>query len=111
MELKISITGKSGSERLVSIIQLGIITALENEIMSIEEAEGYLFNPFTAEKLEKYGFNKEVIDIIRDGCELEDIESLVPDKLLTNISKLKEQIQNNISTLPKDEQQIEKIIK
>lgn len=111
MELEVSINGKSESERLVSIIQLGIVTALENKIMSIEEAEGYLFNPFTVEKLEKYGFNKEVIDVIRDGCELEDIESLVPDKLLTNINKLKEQILNNISILPKIEQQIEKIIK
>jgi len=111
MILNVSITGKIESERLISIIQLGILTALESEIISIEDAEGYLFNPFTVEKLEKYGLNERVIDVLREGCELEDIQSLIPERLLTNIVRLKEQILNNMSTLPKTELPIEKIVK
>lgn len=54
MELKISISGKKERERLISIILLGLVSAIEKEIICIEEAEGYLFNPFTVDKLEKY---------------------------------------------------------
>lgn len=73
MEINISISGKSESEGLVSIIQLGLLSALEKRIISIEEAEGYLFNPRTVSKLEMYGLSDEVIDVIGEGCELEDI--------------------------------------
>lgn len=111
MELIINIIGKQESERLLSIIQLGLVSALENEIITIEEAEGYLFNPFTVEKLQKYGFSEEVIDIIREGCELEDIQSLVPEKLLSNIFRLKEQIVKNISSIPNPTLPTERLIK
>ncbi|MFS1512964.1 DUF3969 family protein [Chengkuizengella sp. SCS-71B] len=77
MEIKIEISENNENNRLVSVIQLGLITALQKDIISIEEAEGYLFNPFTVEKLEKYVFSMEVIAIIREGCELEDIQSLL----------------------------------
>ncbi|UNL86378.1 DUF3969 family protein [Priestia koreensis] len=111
MELNISISGKEESERLVSIIQLGLLSVLEKEIISIEEAEGYLFNPFTVSKLERYGLSKEVIDIIKEGCELEDIQSLMPEKLLSNIIRLKEQILSNIAVMPSPVLPTEKIIK
>ncbi|OED05369.1 DUF3969 family protein [Bacillus cereus] len=110
MELMISISGKQESERLVSIIQLGLVSALE-EIISIEEAEGYLFNPYTVEKLEMYGFSEDVIEIIREGCELEDIKSLVPEKLSENISMLKTKILNNLSSIQNPVLPREKIIK
>ncbi|WP_146552564.1 MULTISPECIES: DUF3969 family protein [Rummeliibacillus] len=111
MEINISISGKSESERLVSIIQLGLLSALEKQIISIEEAEGYLFNPLTVSKLEMSGLSEEVIDIIREGCELEDIQSLMPEKLLPNIIRLKEQILSNITTIQSPEPPTEKIIK
>lgn len=111
MELKISISGTQESERLVSIIQLGLVLALEEEVISIEEAEGYLFNPFTVEKLEMYGFDGEVVEIIREGCELEDIKSLVPEKLLINLNRLKTKILNNISSIESPKLPVEKLIK
>ena len=33
--------------------------------------------------------NKDIIDIIEECCELEDIESLIPEKLNQNINSLK----------------------
>ena len=111
MELNINISGKNKGEKLVSIIQLGLLFALEKQIISIEEAEGYLFNPYTVNKLEMYGLREEVIDIIREGCELEDIQSLIPEKLLLNIIRLKEQTLANIAAIQSTEQPTEKIIK
>lgn len=111
MNINISISGKSESERLISIIQLGLLSALEKQIISIEEAEGYLFSPYTAQKLEMYGLSKQVIDIVWEGCELEDIQSLLPEKLLPVITRIKEQVLSNISTIPNSELPKEKIIK
>ena len=37
------------------------------------------------EVLKKENFNIDIIDILERGCELEDIESLLPDKLMENI--------------------------
>ncbi|MGD6816631.1 hypothetical protein ACQCVE_06060 [Metabacillus sp. 113a] len=48
---------------------------------------------------------------LMDGCELEDIQSLMPEKLLPNIIRLKEQILSNISTIQSPEPPTEKIIK
>lgn len=111
MELKVSISGKQESERLLSIIQLGLVSALEKEIISIEEAEGYLFSPYTVEKLEKIGLSENIIEVIRKGCELEDIESLIPDQLLPTIISLKEEILSNMSASQRPSLPTEKIIK
>lgn len=69
-----------------------------------------LFNPYTAERLKKYGLRKEVIDIIWEGCELEDIESLIPERLFPKIAELKEKVVRNISRIQRPELPTEKII-
>ena len=40
--------------------------------------------------MEKKGINKKIIDLIHEGCELEDVESLCPDKLDNVIEDLKQ---------------------
>lgn len=110
MKLNISISGKNESERLISIIELGLLSAIEKQLISIEEAEGYLFNPLTVSKLEAYGLDEKVIEIIREGCELEDIQSLVPEKMSSNIKRLKEKVVRNITSIESPELPMEKIV-
>lgn len=111
MQLNINIDGRKDTERILSIIQLGMITALENKVITIEEIEGYLFSPFTIERLEKYGLDDNVVDIIKDGCELEDVESLAPENLAIEINNLKEKILKNIHIIEKPELPTQRIIK
>ncbi|MCQ4087555.1 DUF3969 family protein [Saccharibacillus sp. JS10] len=99
------------NQKLVSIIQLGFLTALEKEVITIEEAEAYLFSPFTSEKLKAYGFSESVINIILEGCELEDVESLLPNRLQANIVRIKEEILKNITSFSTVKENIEKVIK
>lgn len=110
MDLKISVSGKEESELLISILQLGLFYALEKGVISIEEAEGYLFSPATASQLEQDGLSEAVLALIWEGCELEDVESLIPRKLLTNIIRLKEQVLTNIATIPSPTRPTLKII-
>ncbi|MGA8942865.1 MAG: DUF3969 family protein [Thermoactinomyces sp.] len=111
MELKILVEGKEEIQHFLSIVQLGILEALEEKIMTIEEAEGYLFNPYSVEKLEELGIDQRVIDIVSHGCELEDVQSLIPDKLFTTIKKLKEETSRNLQVLPKPSLPVNKLIK
>lgn len=111
MELKISMSGKQESDKIISLIQIGLLSALENEILSIEDAEGYLFNPYTIDKLEMHGVSKEFIDVIREGRELEDVQSLIPERLLANIIRLKELALNNFLALQKSTLPTEKLVK
>jgi RNA binding exosome subunit len=110
VKLNISISGKNESERLISIIELGLLSAIENQLISIEEAEGYLFNPLTVSKLEACGLDEKVIEIIKEGCELEDIQSLVPEKMSSNIKRLKEKVVRNITSIESPELPTEKIV-
>lgn len=111
MEINISIKGKNEFERIITIFQLGILTALECKLINIEESEAYLFNPYTLDMLKRNNINSNVIDITHLGSELEDIESLLPHKLQDNILELKKETINNFKQLKQPNLPIEKIIK
>ncbi len=76
-------------EKLLLINILGVLEALKNKKITIDESEKIIFTPYTFITLKKKGVNKKIIDIIQEGCELEDVESLCPDKLDTVIENLK----------------------
>jgi Protein of unknown function (DUF3969) len=81
--------GKIEIERLLAILNLGICIAIENEVMSLEEAEFYLYSPYTLEQLQKMEVSQQLIDIIHLGTELEDIKTLLPEELNTSLSEIK----------------------
>lgn len=100
MELKLSVNEKNEAERLVLISAIGLLESLENGIVTIEDCENYLFNPYSVSVLEGKKLDTEVIEIIELGCELEDVQSLVPDKLQDEIKGLKEQAKERLKNIP-----------
>lgn len=88
-EMMIKIADKREIEHLISILNLGLCVAIENGVLNIEEAEAYLYSPYTMEQLEKLDVAQELIDIIHLGTELEDLESLLPEKLSSGIEEIK----------------------
>lgn len=111
MEFKFGSGEKNQVERITNILLIGLLTGLEKGSISIEEAEGYLFNPYSVERLEKYNTSSEIIEIIKLGCELEDIESLLPEKLQENIRLLKERAVLLLESIPRPQLPTEKLIK
>jgi hypothetical protein len=89
VEMIVKLEEKPDIERFVSIVNLGICTALENGVLTIEEAETYLYSPYTMEQLEKLDVAQELIDIVHLGTELEDIKSLIPEKLNESLEEIK----------------------
>jgi hypothetical protein len=75
-------------QELIKII--GVLDSLKSDALTIEDANRLLFAPKEVKRLESEGCSKLIIDLVWECCELENIQSLIPDKLESNIIKLKE---------------------
>lgn len=89
--LTIKVDGKREIELLISIINLGIYLALKEGLIGIEDAERYLYSPYTMSQLERLNIRQELIDIIHLGTELEDVQSLLPEKLGDSLEEIKQE--------------------
>ncbi|MDO4477347.1 MAG: DUF3969 family protein [Clostridia bacterium] len=76
-------------EKKVLIKIIGILESLSYNAITIPEGEKYIFSPKFSKRLIDMNCNKNIIDIVEECCELEDIESLIPEKLDQNINSLK----------------------
>lgn len=101
MELNISINTKYDIERFILITNIGIMTAIKEGNISIDDAEDYLYSPYSAEKLKNLGINKDVIKMVKLGCRLKDIESLLPDKLSNSIDEIRKSSIELLHLMPK----------
>ena len=79
-------------EIVVLMVALGTIDAIKNNLISINEAEKIIFSPYSKKVLNNAGCNTEIIRIIESACELEDIKSLIPEKLDQSIDEIKSMI-------------------
>ena len=75
-------------EKMVLINLIGVFEALKRGCLSIDEAEKILFSPRIVAKLRMKGCDEKILDILERGCELEDIVSLIPYKILKTINEL-----------------------
>ncbi|MDC9590371.1 MULTISPECIES: DUF3969 family protein [Xenorhabdus] len=83
--------------KFVSFVILGVLYSLDKELISIEEAEGFIFMPYIAKLLKKTKVSDALsdvdalVEIIETGCQLEDIESIRPAFLSESINALIEE--------------------
>ena len=98
-KLVISEEGVGGIERLILTINIGLLTLLEEKALSIEEAENYIYSPYSESYLKRLDVNPQILDLIISGCQLEDFESLLPHKLFDKIHVMKTESINIYKTL------------
>ncbi len=109
MELILRVDEKTEAERLVLVCAIGLLESLENDILTIEDCEKYLFSPYSVQLLKKKNLDEKVIEIIELGCELEDVQSLNPDKLSKNIRELKAQASKQLKVSGLSENQYDSL--
>lgn len=78
-------------EKIILISLIGTLESLKNNILSIDEAEKFLFSPHMIGRLRNKNCNIRIIDILEKGCELEDVASLIPEKLYKIINELEQE--------------------
>lgn len=103
MSLYFCVDGKSEIERFILILNMGIINSLEKDLITFEEAENYFYSPYTADKLEELGVDKKIIDLIYHGCELDDVNILVPEKLNDSLKDVKNKTIKLLKKIPKSD--------
>ena len=87
-KIRLSVRNKTDANIMLLVSIIGLLDSLKSGILAIEECEQYLFSPYTLKILRRKGIDKRIIDIVHLGTELEDIESLLPDRLEANIQEL-----------------------
>lgn len=76
-------------EKIMLIAIIGTLEVLKNRVITINEAEKFLFSPYMVKQLSERKCDEKIVNIIEKGCELEDINSLFPEKLNKMIDDLK----------------------
>lgn len=78
-------------EKIFAVNTIGIITSLQENVITIEEAEKMIFSPRTMDLMKSKGASEELLNILHLGTELEDVESLIPHKLNSSLEEIKKQ--------------------
>ncbi len=75
----------------IILLIIGSLEAIKEGAVSIDEIEKFLFSPHMHDMLKQKGYSEDILQIIEEGCELEDIFSLLPDELDETIEDMKKE--------------------
>lgn len=75
--LNITVKGKEEIGRLLLILNVGLMTAMEEEVITAEESQFRFYSPFTVKQLRKRNVDEKIINLHQKALELEDIKNLV----------------------------------
>ncbi|WEZ08478.2 DUF3969 family protein [Priestia flexa] len=89
-QLSLNATSKEELEKILLLNVIGLIEGLDGNFITIEEAEKFLFSPYVMTLVDSMGVSKELLEVIHLGTELEDVESLIPEKLSESLIEIKE---------------------
>ncbi|MGN8233922.1 DUF3969 family protein [Priestia flexa] len=89
-QLSLNATSKEELEKILLLNVIGLIEGLDGNFITIEEAEKFLFSPYVMTLVDSMGVLKELLEVIHLGTELEDVESLIPEKLSESLIEIKE---------------------
>lgn len=98
--MTIQIEDKTEIERLLALLHIGLCVAIEKGIVSVEAAEDYLYSPYTVEKLAELGISPQLRRLVQLGTELEDVASLLPEKLDESLVEMQQAALEILQTLP-----------
>ena len=87
---------------IVAVLCIGVCDAIVAGAMTLDDAERYLFNPYTLTELEKRGQGEDITDLIHLGTELSNVGRLLPDKFGSSIAQIKSMALAILNARPAD---------
>ncbi|MGE8412158.1 MAG: DUF3969 family protein [Pseudomonas sp.] len=88
VSLLVQALGRDEATRLICTLAIGSLCALRAGAIALEEAERMVFTPGTASILRAKGLPDELSELVLQGCELEDVQSLIPERLDAHVQRL-----------------------
>ena len=96
-------------QRIMALLSLGILEALNDELISIREAELLLFSPANLKMCERIGAEPELYDLIHIGTELDSIKDLLTAQDLINaVSKIRSNAKSLLSRIGPSDTQLDR---
>lgn len=95
--LNLCTQNKQDAEFFLNIFILGVLIILRNKKISIDDAEKLVFRLGVMEYLNSISIDQKIVDLVMLGNELEDVESLIPEQLDSEIQKLIDMATTNLS--------------
>lgn len=99
--------GKTDLEKLILLVNLGVLYSLKNDYININEAEYFLYTPYMLRLLKENNCSIDLIDIIHRGTELEDLEGLNID-FKGEVDKMFKMCESMIKNFPETSFEFEK---
>lgn len=84
-----SVDNRNEDRRLL-VCMAGLLDLLYEKVISIEEAESYLFSSRRIGVLRARGCNEQILDILGECCELRSIQFFNPDRLSDTICDIRD---------------------
>lgn len=91
---------QSNIVKLLTILSLGLTEGIRAKVVSIDDAQQLLYSPRTMKLLRELGCSEELIDLVHLGTELEDIESLLPERLADNLLQMSDSAMDALRKMP-----------
>lgn len=110
-QLSLNATSKEELEKILLLNVIGLIEGLDGNFITIEEAEKFLFSPYVMTLVDSMGVSKELLEVIHLGTELEDVESLIPEKLSESLIEIKEKSINLLKKRKEEYKLQDKVIR
>ncbi|MDQ9027745.1 DUF3969 family protein [Acinetobacter nosocomialis] len=100
-------SGKTDLEKLILLVNLGILHSLKNNYIDINEAEYFLYTPYMLKLLKENSYSIDLINIIHRGTELEDLDRFNID-FKGEVEKMFKECEDMIKNLPETSFESEK---
>ena len=104
MKLTIEIDDESYVQSYLSILSIGILECLEQELITYDDAMKLLYFPRLIDKFET--MLPDVGEAMHLGTELEDVAELIPDKLKKSIEQIRILNKKSIKFIRNTEQHV-----
>lgn len=85
----IEMKNKLLNKKMLLISIIGTLESIKVGVLSVNETEKFLFSPYMVQRLKEKKYNEAIINLLEEGCELEDILSLLPENLEKEIERMK----------------------
>ena len=89
---------RAGAERKLAQFGLGLLLALQEKRMTIEEAEADLFNMDSYRNIRRFRYSKDLAEFILWGMELADVAELSPAGLAESYRRMEPLIRRALAT-------------
>lgn len=86
-------------EKIFLLLILGINKAINENLISLDEAEYLLYSPYVMGQINLIT-HSHLLDLIHRGTELEDIQQLVPDHFQEAIDQISLDAESTLKALP-----------